>query len=152
MLQTIPGGATAKPFETHHNALDMPMYFRVSPELYLKRLIIGGMNKVFEINRNFRNEGLSTRHNPEFTMIEFYQAYGTYHDLMDFTEKLFRSIALDICSSTNVYYQGNDLDFSKSFKRITMINSILQYNPSLIATDLNQENVKTNCRSIRYSN
>ncbi|BAF61666.1 lysine--tRNA ligase [Candidatus Vesicomyidisocius calyptogenae] len=142
MLQTIPGGATAKPFETYHNALDMPMYFRISPELYLKRLIIGGMNKVFEINRNFRNEGLSTRHNPEFTMIEFYQAYGTYHDLMNLTEKLFRSIALDVCGSANVYYQGNNLDFFKSFKRISVVDSILQYNPSLIATDLNQKNAK----------
>ncbi|HAE04622.1 MAG TPA: lysine--tRNA ligase, partial [Gammaproteobacteria bacterium] len=86
MLQTIPGGATAKPFETHHNALDIGMYLRIAPELYLKRLVVGGMDKVFEINRNFRNEGLSTRHNPEFTMIEFYQAYATYHDLMDLTE------------------------------------------------------------------
>ena len=142
MLQTIPGGATAKPFETHHNALDMPMYLRISPELYLKRLIVGGMDKVFEINRNFRNEGLSTRHNPEFTMIEFYQAYATYHDLMDLTEKLFCGIALDVCGSANIHYQGDDFDFSKLFERISVFDSILQYNPSLTATDLNQDNAK----------
>ncbi|WP_428087166.1 lysine--tRNA ligase [Candidatus Thioglobus sp.] len=142
MLQTIPGGATAKPFETHHNALDMQMFLRIAPELYLKRLVVGGMDRVFEINRNFRNEGLSTRHNPEFTMIEFYQAYATYHDLMDLTEKLFRGIALDVCGSASIHYQGDDFDFSKAFKRISVFDSILAYNPSFKAEDLSEANAK----------
>jgi lysyl-tRNA synthetase class 2 len=140
MLQTIPGGATAKPFETHHNALDIGMYLRIAPELYLKRLVVGGMDKVFEINRNFRNEGLSTRHNPEFTMIEFYQAYATYHDLMDLTEQLFRGIALDVCGNATIHYQGDDFDFSKSFDRISVFDSILQYNPTLTEDDLSEAN------------
>ena len=116
MLQTIPGGATARPFETHHNALDIDMYLRIAPELYLKRLVVGGFDRVFEINRNFRNEGLSTRHNPEFTMIEFYQAYATYHDLMDTTEELFRGLANDVYGTTTVEYQGSHFDFDKPFK------------------------------------
>ncbi len=148
MLQTIPGGATAKPFETHHNALDIGMYMRIAPELYLKRLIVGGMDKVFEINRNFRNEGLSTRHNPEFTMIEFYQAYATYHDLMDLTEKLFRGIALDVCGDANIHYQGDDFDFSKPFDRISVFDSILQYNPKLTANDLNEDNAKKTAENL----
>ncbi len=102
MLQTIPGGAAAKPFETHHNALDMAMFLRIAPELYLKRLVVGGFEKVFEINRNFRNEGVSTRHNPEFTMLEFYQAYADYRDNMDLTEELFRDLALAVLGSTDV--------------------------------------------------
>ena len=106
MLQVIPGGATARPFVTHHNALDLPMYLRIAPELYLKRLVVGGFERVFEINRNFRNEGVSTRHNPEFTMIEFYQAYATYHDLMDLTETLMRGIATDVVGSKDIVYQG----------------------------------------------
>ena len=148
MLQTIPGGATAKPFETHHNALDIDMYLRIAPELYLKRLVVGGMDRVFEINRNFRNEGLSTRHNPEFTMIEFYQAYATYHDLMDLTEKLFRGIALDVCGSSIIHYQGDDFDFSKSFDRISVFDSILQYNPTLTADDLNEDNAKKTAENL----
>src|SRR5690606_22602112 len=96
MLQVIPGGAAAKPFQTHHNALDLPMYLRIAPELYLKRLVVGGFEKVFEINRNFRNEGVSTRHNPEFTMLEFYHAYADYEDNMDLTEQLFRELALEV--------------------------------------------------------
>src|SRR5690606_37606068 len=96
MMHPIPGGAVARPFVTHHNALDMPLYLRIAPELYLKRLVVGGFEKVFEINRSFRNEGVSTRHNPEFTMIEFYQAYADYHDLMDLTERLFNELAMDI--------------------------------------------------------
>jgi lysyl-tRNA synthetase class 2 len=148
MLQTIPGGATAKPFETHHNALDMPMYLRISPELYLKRLVVGGMDRVFEINRNFRNEGLSTRHNPEFTMIEFYQAYATYHDLMDLTEKLFRGIAIDVCGNSVIHYQGDDFDFSKAFNRISVFDSILEYNPSLNAQDLNEDNAKNTAKKL----
>ena len=106
MMQIIPGGATARPFITHHNALDQDMYLRVAPELFLKRLIVGGFEKVFELNRNFRNEGLSTRHNPEFTMLEFYQAYARYQDLMDLTEDLFRKISQEVLDSTTVNYQG----------------------------------------------
>lgn len=148
MLQTIPGGATAKPFETHHNALDIDMYLRIAPELYLKRLVVGGMDRVFEINRNFRNEGLSTRHNPEFTMIEFYQAYATYHDLMDLTEKLFRGIAVDVCGSASIHYQGDDFDFSKAFNRISVFDSILEYNPTFSAQDLNKDNAKATAEKL----
>ena len=142
MMQVIPGGAMAKPFVTHHNALDMDLFLRIAPELYLKRLIVGGMDRVFEINRNFRNEGLSTRHNPEFTMIEFYQAYATYQDLMDLTETLFRGIATDVCGSTNIHYQGDDFDFSKPFKRLSVVDSILHYNPALKIEDLQEGNAK----------
>ncbi len=148
MLQSIPGGATAKPFETHHNALDMPMFLRIAPELYLKRLVVGGMDRVFEINRNFRNEGLSTRHNPEFTMIEFYQAYATYHDCMDLTENLFRGIATDVCGNAKITYQGDEFDFSKTFERISVFDSILQYNPNLCAQDLNEENATTTAKKL----
>lgn len=136
MLQTIPGGATARPFETHHNALDIDMYLRIAPELYLKRLVVGGFDRVFEINRNFRNEGLSTRHNPEFTMIEFYQAYATYHDLMDMTEELFRGLANDVYGTTTVEYQGTHFDFDKPFARLSMKDSILQHNEELVPADL----------------
>ncbi len=139
MLHSIPGGATAKPFETHHNSLDMPMFLRIAPELYLKRLIVGGMDRVFEINRCFRNEGLSTRHNPEFTTIEFYQAYATYHDLMDTTEDLFRGIAVDVCGNAVINYQGDEFDFSKPFERISVFDSILKYNPDLSADDLGED-------------
>src|SRR5690606_21487035 len=104
MLQVIPGGAAAKPFEPHHNALDLPMFLRLAPELYLKRLVVGGFERVFEINRNFRNEGVSTRHNPEFTMLEFYQAYADYEDNMDLTEELFRELALAVLGTTDVPY------------------------------------------------
>ena len=136
MLQVIPGGATARPFETHHNALDIDMYLRIAPELYLKRLVVGGFERVFEINRNFRNEGLSTRHNPEFTMIEFYQAYATYHDLMDLTETLLRGIASDVVGLAEITYQGEVFDFSQSFTRISVRDSILQFNPDLTGADI----------------
>ncbi len=148
MLQTTPGGAVARPFETHHNALDMPMYLRIAPELYLKRLVIGGMDKVFEINRSFRNEGLSRRHNPEFTMIEFYQAYATYHELMDLTEALFRGIALDVCGESTIHYQGDDFDFSKPFQSLSMFDSILQYNPNLSIADLSEGNAKKTAKKL----
>jgi lysyl-tRNA synthetase class 2 len=148
MMQVIPGGATAKPFVTHHNALDMDLFLRIAPELYLKRLIVGGMDRVFEINRNFRNEGLSARHNPEFTMIEFYQAFATYHDLMDLTETLFRGIALDVCGSTNIHYQGDDFDFSKPFERLSVIDSILQYNPTLSLIDLQEDCAKNTAKKL----
>lgn len=127
MMQVIPGGATARPFVTHHNALDQDMYLRVAPELFLKRLIVGGFEKVFELNRNFRNEGLSTRHNPEFTMLEFYQAYAHYHELMDLTEDLFRQIAKEVIGSLIITYQGTVYDFEKSFARLTVHESIMQY-------------------------
>ena len=136
MLQVIPGGATARPFITHHNALDLPMYLRIAPELYLKRLVVGGFERVFEINRNFRNEGVSTRHNPEFTMIEFYQAYATYHDLMDLTESLLRGIATDVVGSSTITYQGETFDFSQPFVRMSVRDSILHFNPNVTAEQI----------------
>ncbi|MCK9532005.1 MAG: lysine--tRNA ligase [Gammaproteobacteria bacterium] len=131
MMQAIPGGATAKPFVTFHNALDMELYLRIAPELYLKRLVVGGFEKVFEINRNFRNEGLSTRHNPEFTMMEFYQAYADYRDLMDLTEELLREVAAKVLGTTTVKYQGEEYHFGAPFKRMTVKESILHFNPAL---------------------
>ena len=148
MMQVIPGGASAKPFVTYHKALDMELFLRIAPELYLKRLIVGGLERVFEINRNFRNEGLSTRHNPEFTMIEFYQAYATYHDFMDLTESLLKGIASDVCGSTKIYYQGDDFDFSKSFDRLSVFDSILKYNPQLKANDLSAESAKKTAKKL----
>lgn len=127
MMQVIPGGASAKPFITHHNALDQQMYLRIAPELYLKRLVVGGFERVFEINRNFRNEGLSTRHNPEFTMIEFYQAYADYNDLMDLTESLFRTIANEVLATTEITYQGLALDFAQPFTRLSVRASIIKH-------------------------
>ena len=136
MMQVIPGGATARPFETHHNALDLPLYLRIAPELYLKRLVVGGFEKVFEINRNFRNEGLSTRHNPEFTMLEFYEAYVDYFHLMDTTEAMLRGIATDLLGSAEVVSQGETYDFSKPFTRMTVKESILHFNSDIPAEDL----------------
>jgi len=136
MMQVIPGGATAKPFTTHHNALDLQLYLRIAPELYLKRLVVGGFEKVFEINRNFRNEGLSTRHNPEFTMLEWYQAYSDYHDLMDLTENMLRSLAKEVLDSTTVTCEEKDYDLSKPFQRMTVKESILKFNPDLEADQL----------------
>lgn len=127
MMQVIPGGATARPFITHHNALDQEMYLRVAPELFLKRLVVGGFERVFELNRNFRNEGLSTRHNPEFTMLEFYQAYARYQDLMDLTEDLFRKIAIEIGGSSKVSFQGSVYDFGEPFARLSVTDSIKKY-------------------------
>ncbi len=136
MMHPIPGGAAARPFETHHNALDMPLYLRIAPELYLKRLVVGGIESVFEINRNFRNEGLSTRHNPEFTMIEFYKAYADYHDLMDLTEDLLRRITESVLGTTMVNYQGREYDFSQPFLRMTVKEAILHYNRDIDAQQL----------------
>ena len=136
MMQVIPGGATARPFMTFHNALDMDLFLRVAPELYLKRLVVGGFERVFEINRNFRNEGLSTRHNPEFTMVEFYQAYADYKDLMDLTEELLRGLAVDVVGSSTISYQGDSYDFGKPFTRMTVKESILHYNPDLSMAQL----------------
>ncbi|MFQ5643914.1 MAG: lysine--tRNA ligase [Thiogranum sp.] len=136
MMQSIPGGAAARPFTTHHNALDMQLYLRIAPELYLKRLVVGGFEKVYEINRNFRNEGLSTRHNPEFTMLEFYEAYADFHDLMDITEELLRTMAKLILGNTVISYQGDEFDFGKPFARMTVKESILHFNPDLEAAQL----------------
>ena len=136
MMQVIPGGAAAKPFVTHHNALDQTMYLRIAPELYLKRLVVGGFDRVFEINRNFRNEGLSTQHNPEFTMLEFYQAYADYQDLMDLTENLFRTLADNIVKKQTITYQGHEIDFSKAFERLPLRDSILKYSKDLKPEDI----------------
>ncbi len=131
MMHPIPGGALARPFVTHHNALDMQMYLRIAPELYLKRLIVGGFERVYEINRNFRNEGISTRHNPEFTMIEFYQAYADYLELMDFTERMLCHLCDVVLGTREIEYQGKILDFSKPFARISIKEAILTYHPEL---------------------
>ncbi|MBB1485215.1 lysine--tRNA ligase [Oceanospirillum sediminis] len=136
MLQVIPGGATARPFVTHHNALDRDMYLRIAPELYLKRLVVGGFEKVFEINRNFRNEGLSTRHNPEFTMLEFYQAYADYKDLMDLTEDMLRTVAQNVLGSSVLEYQGDTYDFGQPFIRMTLVESILKYGEGIELSDV----------------
>lgn len=146
MLQVIPGGATARPFVTHHNALDRDMFLRIAPELYLKRLVVGGFERVFEINRNFRNEGLSTRHNPEFTMIEFYQAYADYRDLMDLTEDMLRTVAQDVLGTTTIVntvrndagevLETFEYDMAKPFLRLSVFDSILHYNPDITAEAL----------------
>ena len=130
MMHPIPGGASARPFSTHHNALDMALYLRIAPELYLKRLVVGGLEKVFEINRNFRNEGISTRHNPEFTMVEFYEAYQDYTYLMDFTEQMLREVAEKVLGTTQISYQGKTLDLAKPFMRLTITQAIQKFHPS----------------------
>jgi lysyl-tRNA synthetase class 2 len=129
MLHPIPGGANAKPFSTHHNALDQEMFLRIAPELYLKRLIVGGFERVFEINRNFRNEGISVRHNPEFTMMEFYAAYWTYLDLMTFTQELIRSVALSSVGTLHLNYADKAVDLSQEFERLTISQAIVKYGP-----------------------
>jgi len=131
MMQVIPGGAVARPFSTHHNALDMELYLRIAPELYLKRLVVGGIEQVFEINRSFRNEGLSTRHNPEFTMLEFYQAYADYEDFMNLTEDMMRRLVHEVHGSSKIAYQGEEFDLEKPFKRLSVADSIILYNPEL---------------------
>jgi len=142
MLQVIPGGATARPFITHHNALDIDMYLRIAPELYLKRLVVGGFERVFEINRNFRNEGLSTRHNPEFTMLEFYQAYADYNDLMDLTEDMLRTVTQSVLGTsvvTNHTGKGDETveyDFGQPFERLTVVEAICRYNEGVTAEQL----------------
>ncbi|NHV29082.1 MULTISPECIES: lysine--tRNA ligase [unclassified Burkholderia] len=139
MLHPIPGGAAAKPFVTHHNALDMQMFLRIAPELYLKRLIVGGFERVFEINRNFRNEGVSPRHNPEFTMMEFYAAYTDYRWLMDFTEQLIRQAAIDALGTATIQYQGRELDLAKPFHRLTITQAIQKYAPDYTAGQLSDD-------------
>jgi lysyl-tRNA synthetase class 2 len=131
MMQVIPGGAVAKPFITHHNALDVDMYLRIAPELYLKRLVVGGFERVYELNRNFRNEGLSTRHNPEFTMLELYQAYADYRDLMDLVERLFQGLADTLHGTRQVTCQGETYDFGSAFRRVTIEDLVVQFNPGL---------------------
>ncbi|MEK7792042.1 MAG: lysine--tRNA ligase [Pseudomonadota bacterium] len=137
MMHPIPGGASARPFSTHHNALDMALYLRIAPELYLKRLVVGGMEKVFEINRNFRNEGISTRHNPEFTMVEFYEAYQDFTYLMDFTEKMFAHITEKVLGTTQITYQGKTIDLAKPFMRLTITQAIQKFHPTYSDTQLN---------------
>lgn len=136
MLQVLAGGAAAKPFVTHHNALDMEMYLRIAPELYLKRLVVGGFERVYEINRNFRNEGVSQRHNPEFTMVEWYQAYAAVEDGMALTEKLFRYLAQQVLGTTAINYQGEAIDLAKPFKRLSVVNSIVEFNPDITLKQL----------------
>jgi len=138
MMHVIPGGAVARPFITHHNTFDMDLYLRIAPELYLKRLVVGGIERVFEINRNFRNEGLSTRHNPEFTMLEFYQAYADYNQIMDLTEDMLRQLSKSVVGDTILQYQGESIDLQQPFQRLTMIESIIKFNPEIDADDLDK--------------
>ncbi len=147
MMQVLAGGAAARPFKTHHNALDLPLFLRIAPELYLKRLVVGGFECVFEINRNFRNEGLSTRHNPEFTMVEFYQAYADYRDLINLTEELLRYLAEEVLHTTTITYQEHTFDFSKPFARMTLIESILHFNPNLTISDI--DNIEAATKTAR---
>ena len=149
MMHPIPGGAVARPFVTHHNALDTDLYLRVAPELYLKRLVVGGLERVFEINRNFRNEGVSTQHNPEFTMLEFYQAYADYVEMMDLTEELVRGAALAVCGCAVIEYQGETIDLEAPFRRLSMADAILECNPALSAADLDDDDrVRGHVRSV----
>ena len=131
MMQPIPGGAVARPFVTHHNALDVDMYLRIAPELYLKRLVVGGFERVYEINRNFRNEGLSTRHNPEFTMLECYQAYADYTDFMDMVERMFKGLCDSVLGRRALNYQGTAIDFDAPFRRVTIEELLMEHNPGL---------------------
>ena len=137
MMHPIPGGASARPFNTHHNALDMPLFLRIAPELYLKRLVVGGFERVFEINRNFRNEGISPRHNPEFTMMEFYVAYQDYRYLMTLTEEMMRWIAEKVLGTSQINYQGRVIDFAKPFQRLSMVQAVAQYHPEFSLAQLN---------------
>ena len=149
MMQVIPGGAAARPFITHHNALDLDMYLRIAPELYLKRLVVGGFERVFEINRNFRNEGISVRHNPEFTMMELYMAYADYKDLIELTESLFRTLAQNVLGTTEVPYGEEVFDFGKPFEKLTMREAIQKYRPETNMADLdNFDSAKAIAESI----
>ena len=127
----IPGGATARPFVTHHNALDIDLYLRVAPELYLKRLVVGGFERVYEINRNFRNEGVSTRHNPEFTMLELYHAYASYIEIMDLTEAIIRETSAAVIGTTDLKWEGNAIDVGKSFRRWSLADAVREHNPEI---------------------
>jgi len=147
MMQPIPGGAAARPFVTHHNALDADLYLRIAPELYLKRLVVGGLEKVFEINRNFRNEGISTRHNPEFTMLEFYEAYRDYQYLMNLTEELLREVAVKACGSTVVEYQDQRIELNGPYDRLTMAEAIAKHNPRHSLAELSKRDYLTTALS-----
>ncbi|NNC76622.1 MAG: lysine--tRNA ligase [Woeseiaceae bacterium] len=136
MMQPLAGGAIARPFRTHHNALDMPLFLRIAPELNLKRLVVGGFERVYEINRNFRNEGVSTQHNPEFTMLELYRAYADYRDLIEMIEALLRGMSDSLCGSTRITYQGEEFDFGKPFERLTVEEVVVKYNPGIDAARL----------------
>jgi lysyl-tRNA synthetase, class II len=147
MMHPIPGGAAAKPFITHHNTLDMQLFLRIAPELYLKRLVVGGFERVFEINRNFRNEGMSVRHNPEFTMMEFYIAWRDFHHLMQFTEDMFRAVATKVLGKTLIDYQGMQIDFGQPFARLTMPAAVKHYFPGYAAENLSDmETLKRLCK------
>lgn len=145
MMQPIPGGATARPFVTHHNALDMQLFLRIAPELYLKRLVVGGFDRVFEINRNFRNEGISVRHNPEFTMMEFYQAYATYEDLMELTEELFCHVAEEVLGTLDFSCQGHQISFKRPWRRLTVKEAILEYG------DIDRKNLNDRDLALAYA-
>ncbi|MFO8003658.1 lysine--tRNA ligase [Thioalkalivibrio sp.] len=149
MMQAIPGGATARPFVTHHNALGMDLFLRIAPELYLKRLVVGGFEKVFEINRNFRNEGLSTRHNPEFTMLEFYEAFVSHHELMDRTEELVRGLCEEVLGTTIIEYQGERHDVGRPFTRMSVREAIVAFNPEISEADLeDMERMQAHCERL----
>ena len=150
MMHPIPGGAAAKPFVTHHNALDMELFLRIAPELYLKRLVVGGFEKVFEINRNFRNEGLSTRHNPEFTMLELYEAYATYSQIMDLTENLIRDTAREVLGTTTVTWEGNEIDLAPAFRRWRMDEAVRHHNPEIRVEDCtDREALARHCERLK---
>ncbi|MGB0134838.1 lysine--tRNA ligase [Dokdonella sp.] len=149
MMHIIPGGATARPFVTHHNALDLDLYLRVAPELYLKRLVVGGFERVYEINRNFRNEGVSTRHNPEFTMLELYQAYASYIEIMDITESLLRETAQATLGRTALTWEGRDIDLGPAFARRRMDDAVLEHNPEILRTDLrDRDAMASHCKRL----
>ncbi|MDI9240059.1 lysine--tRNA ligase [Lysobacter sp. LF1] len=149
MMHYIPGGAAAKPFVTHHNALDLQLYLRVAPELYLKRLVVGGLERVYEINRNFRNEGVSTRHNPEFTMLELYEAYATYTEIMDLTENVIRDSATAVLNTTKMHWDGQDIDLGPAFRRWSMTDAVLEHNPEIAREDLRDvEKMRAHCKRL----
>ena len=150
MMHPIPGGAAARPFVTHHNALDLQMFLRIAPELYLKRLIVGGLGRVYEINRNFRNEGVSTTHNPEFTMLEFYWAYADYNDLMDLTERMLVELTQAVAGTDKVSYQGVEIDFGSPFERLSVEEAVRRYNPKMADADLwNEEFLRSACDALQ---
>ena len=149
MMHYIPGGAAAKPFTTHHNALDLDLYLRVAPELYLKRLTVGGLERVYEINRNFRNEGVSTRHNPEFTMLELYEAYATYHEVMDLTEGMIRDTAQQVLGRTDLEWEGQPVDLGPPFRRWSMTEAVLELNPEIRREDLRElDTMRAHCQRL----